>query len=84
MDSIYFVYLFLQLPSNYYMCTFPTFHRIPSQGYILYKEVKKLKPQYVGQSASTIAGLHRSGVPIHDIITTPEVAYTGELHIDSF
>ena len=59
------------------MRTFPTVHRIPSQGYILYKTVKKLKAEYVGQPSATIAELNRNNVEIHDVIATPEIAYTG-------
>lgn len=66
-----------QLPNNYLMRTFPTVHRIPSQGYILYKQIKKLRPELVGQPATKIAEMHRKNVPIHDVITTPELAYTG-------
>jgi ribonuclease Z len=57
---------------------FPTIHRINSQGYILYKTVKKLKPEYVGQPSAAIAELNRSKADIFDIICTPEVAYTGK------
>ena len=71
---------FFQLPGNYSMRAFPTVHRIPSQGYILYKTVKKLKAEYVGQPSATIAELNRNNIDIHDIIATPEVAYTGICH----
>lgn len=74
----------VSLPNNYYMRAFPTVHRIPSQGYILYKQTKKLKQQYVGQSSAAIAELHRDNVPIHDIIATAEVAFTGDTMIEVF
>ncbi|KAK7499142.1 hypothetical protein BaRGS_00009689 [Batillaria attramentaria] len=74
----------IALPNNYFMRAFPTVHRIPSQGYILYKQSKQLKPQYVGQSSTAIAELHRNDVPIHDLIATPEVAFTGDTMIEVF
>ncbi|PVD31165.1 hypothetical protein C0Q70_06576 [Pomacea canaliculata] len=74
----------INLPNNYLMRTFPTVHRIPSQGYILYKQIKKLRPELVGQPATKIAEMHRKNVPIHDVITTPELAYTGDTTIEVF
>lgn len=59
------------------MKPFPTIHRIPSQGYILYKEEKKLKEQYKGMEGFEVAAMYRQGVEIHDVVTTPEIAYTG-------
>lgn len=59
------------------MKSFPTIHRIKSQGYILYKEEKILKEKYRGMEGFEVAALHRKGVEIHDIIVTPEIAYTG-------
>ncbi|KAL8574323.1 hypothetical protein ACOMHN_015854 [Nucella lapillus] len=73
-----------KLPGNYFMRAFPTVHRVPSQGYILYKTVRKLKAQYVGQPSATIAQLHRDNVDIHDLITTPEIAYMGDTMMDVF
>lgn len=74
----------VELPGNYSMKAFPTVHRIPSQGYILYKTTKKLKPQYVGQPSAAIAELTRKKVDIFDVISTPEIAYTGDTTIDVF
>ena len=59
------------------MIPFKTFHRVESQGYILYRKTKKLKAEYRELPGQEIGELVKSGVDVHDIETTPEVAYTG-------
>lgn len=59
------------------MVPFKTVHRIDSQGYILYKRHKRLKEKYRGLQGPDIGDLVKSGVDIHDMVTSPEVAYTG-------
>ena len=61
------------------MRPFPTHHRVQSQGYIVYKQTKKLKPEYHGLSGPEIGKLAKEGVNIYDIVDTPEIAYTGML-----
>ncbi|CAL1536168.1 unnamed protein product [Lymnaea stagnalis] len=74
----------VRLNSSYYVKAFPTIHRIPSQGYILYKEVKKLKEEFKGMQGFQVAALHREGKEIHDIIVTPEIAYCGDTTFEVF
>ncbi|XP_071710649.1 tRNase Z TRZ1-like isoform X2 [Rutidosis leptorrhynchoides] len=57
---------------------FKTYHRIPSQGYIVYKVKQKLKPEYVGLPGDEIKKLKFSGVEITSMVTSPEVAFTGD------
>ncbi|KAK0058817.1 nuclear ribonuclease Z [Biomphalaria pfeifferi] len=74
----------VRLNSSYFVKAFPTIHRIPSQGYILYKETKKLKPELRGLQGFEIAAMHRAGQEIHEIVTTPELAYCGDTVFDVF
>ncbi|XP_059175959.1 uncharacterized protein LOC131955739 [Physella acuta] len=74
----------MQLNSRYFVKAFPTIHRIPSQGYILYREEKKLKQEYKGMQGFEVAALHREGKVIHDIVITPEIAYCGDTTFDIF
>ena len=71
------VHVVFQLTNGYYVRPFPTHHRVPSQGYIIYKQTKKLKPEYHGLPGPEIGKLAKEGVNIHDIVHTPEIAYTG-------
>ena len=70
--------LFFQLPGGYFVRPFPTHHRVPSQGYLVYKQNKRLKSEYQGLPGPEIGKLAREGVNIHDVVITPEIAYTGQ------
>ncbi|KAL8091501.1 tRNase Z TRZ1 isoform X1 [Apium graveolens] len=61
---------------------FKTYHRIPSQGYIVYAVKQKLKKEYCGLLGTEIKNLRSSGVEITDTITTPEIAFTGDTMSD--
>ncbi|RUS79235.1 hypothetical protein EGW08_013020, partial [Elysia chlorotica] len=74
----------VRINSRYFVKAFPTIHRVPSQGYIVYKEEKKLKEEFKGMSGFDVAALHREGKDIHDVIITPEIAYTGDTVFDVF
>ncbi|BFZ18505.1 hypothetical protein BsWGS_21544 [Bradybaena similaris] len=74
----------VRLNSHYFVKAFPTIHRISSQGYIVYREEKTLKEQYRGREGFEVAALHRSGVDIHDVTITPEIAYCGDTIFDIF
>ncbi|KAK3740209.1 hypothetical protein RRG08_054232 [Elysia crispata] len=74
----------VRINSRYFVKAFPTIHRVPSQGYIVYKEEKKLKEEFKGMSGFDVAALHRQGTDIHDVIITPEIAYTGDTVFDVF
>ncbi|XP_050407991.1 uncharacterized protein LOC126823288 isoform X2 [Patella vulgata] len=70
--------------SKYTMKAFPTIHRVKSQGYILYHHKKSLKAEYQDLDGKTIGEMVKSGETIHDIITTPDVAFTGDTTFDIF
>ncbi|XP_041349022.1 tRNase Z TRZ1-like isoform X2 [Gigantopelta aegis] len=72
------------LPNGHLVKAFPTVHRVKSQGYLVYKEHKKLKPKFVGKPGHELAVLNKQGVDIHDITTVPELAYTGDTMMDLF
>eukprot|EP01121_Diplochlamys_sp_Union-15-3_P018298 TRINITY_DN6638_c0_g1_i1.p1 TRINITY_DN6638_c0_g1~~TRINITY_DN6638_c0_g1_i1.p1 ORF type:complete len:281 (+),score=38.52 TRINITY_DN6638_c0_g1_i1:43-885(+) len=61
---------------------FKTVHRVPSQGYVIWNQKKKLKPEHYGKSAAEISKLHKQGVQISDVESVPEVAYTGDTTIE--
>ncbi|XP_005100447.2 tRNase Z TRZ1 [Aplysia californica] len=74
----------VRLNSRFFVKTFPTVHRICSQGYIVYKEEKRLKEEYRGMEGFEVAALHREGREIHEVSITPEIAYTGDTVFDIF
>ena len=61
---------------------FATTHPVPSQGYVVYGTKEKLKPEFIGRSASELKALKARGVEIVDVVSVPEVAFTGDTTID--
>lgn len=74
---------------------FRTFHEVPSQGYLVYSEKQKLKPEYSNPSskgedvsaqkkefAKKIKELKSKGVKITDTVRDPEIAFTGDTTSD--
>ncbi|GFO07504.1 ribonuclease z [Plakobranchus ocellatus] len=74
----------VRINARYFVKAFPTIHRVPSQGYIVYKEEKRLKEEFRGMAGFDVAALHRQGTDIHDVIVTPEIAYTGDTVFEVF
>jgi len=57
---------------------FRTYHVVPSQGYLLCSQKKKLKQEYLGLPGSDIKALRDEGVEVCDVVEVPEVAFTGD------
>lgn len=74
----------IQLSSSFLVKPFPTPHRVPSQGYVLYHTQKKLKEEHKGKTPEEISGLVKEGVEITHISQQPEIAYTGDTTFDLF
>ena len=54
---------------------FRTFHPVPSLGYMIFRRVDKLKPEFRHLPGAEIGELRRRGEPIFDRIEKPELAY---------
>ncbi|KAG2448672.1 hypothetical protein HYH02_006029 [Chlamydomonas schloesseri] len=67
-----------ELPSGFLCRTFPTTHAIPSQGYVIYSQRKKLKTELQGKSQAEIKELRLSGVDVTETHQVPEIAFTGD------
>ncbi|XP_064613453.1 uncharacterized protein LOC135477220 [Liolophura sinensis] len=74
----------VHLPGGHFIQPFPTVHRVRSQGYILYRKLKKLNPEYLGLPGHAVAAKIREGVAVHNTLVTPEVAYTGDTQFEIF
>ena len=71
------------LPNRMLARPFRSLHRVPCQGYALWSRRKKLRPEYRGLPSHEIARLHGElGEAIHDLIETPELAFTGDTLIE--
>jgi ribonuclease Z len=56
----------------------PTFHSIPSVGYIVWERRKKLKDEYLTLTSDEIRELALSGVEVSRELRMPKVAYLGD------
>jgi len=53
-------------------------HSIPMCSYVVWKDHKKLKSEYLGLSGLELGNLRRQGFQIEDVISQPVFAYTGD------
>ncbi|MDR2643184.1 MAG: metal-dependent hydrolase [Planctomycetaceae bacterium] len=56
----------------------PTFHSIPSVGYIAWERRKKLKEEYLSLDSNEIRNLALSGIEVSRELKIPKVAYLGD------
>jgi ribonuclease Z len=58
-------------------------HRVPTQGYVLWKRHRKLRPEYLGRTPDELRELAASlGPALYDWTETPEIAFTGDTLIE--
>ncbi|CAH1802357.1 unnamed protein product [Owenia fusiformis] len=74
----------IQFAPNWTVEPFATKHRVESQGYILYHQRKHLKEEYKKLSSQEIGKRVRAGEQVHNVVRTPEIAYTGDTMFDIF
>jgi ribonuclease Z len=57
-------------------------HRVPCQGYGLWRRTKHLLPEQRGKDGRELARLKRAGVAIEEELLRPELAFTGDTRIE--
>ena len=57
---------------------FATQHTVDSQGYCVFSQRSKLKPQYAGLPGAHIAQMRAQGIEVTDAVEVAEVAFTGD------
>ena len=72
------------LPNGLTLRVFKTDHVVPSQGYALCRQVKKLKAEYIGWPGQELKAVRESGTEIQETVETVEVVYTGDTMITAF
>lgn len=68
----------VHISAQWMIKAFPTVHRVPSLGYILFRKQSKLKDEFIGLPGKEIAALKREGHEVTTAFMTPEIAYTGD------
>lgn len=57
---------------------FPTFHRVPSQGYTVWEERHRLREEFRGLPGERIGQLRKSGVVVEETQEVPLLSFTGD------
>ncbi|KAH3752543.1 hypothetical protein DPMN_187164 [Dreissena polymorpha] len=74
----------IKLRRSYHAVAFPTVHRVKSQGYMVYHTKRTLKSEFMELPPKEIGAMVQKGVNVHDRISIPEIAYTGDTTFEVF
>lgn len=72
----------IPLKGDFFAKTFPTFHRVPSQGYTIFRRKRRLKPQYAKLSPHELGSLRRNGEVLDEVLEENLVSFTGDTKIE--
>lgn len=72
----------IPLKGRHYARAFPTFHRVPSQGYTVYARKKRLKPEFQTLPPKELSALRRQGQVLEEPADQPLVSFTGDTKIE--
>ena len=67
---------------EYLVQPFQTIHRVPSQGYTVFKAKKKLKPEFIKNHPEELKALRAQGVAVEDTQQEAVFAFTGDTQIE--
>ena len=70
------------LKGKFSLRTFPTYHRVESQGYTVYLDKKRLLPEYEGLSHNELGAARRAGKKIDEHFKEPVLSFTGDTKIE--
>ena len=72
----------IPLKGDYFAKTFPTYHRVPSQGYTVFRKRRHLKAKYAGLPPHELGVLRRSGEQLDEYVEENLVSFTGDTKIE--
>ena len=72
----------LRLSRDVLLRPFRAVHVVPCHGYVLVRERKKLRDEWVGRPERELRDARLSGVEISELVEVPEVAFSGDSKID--
>lgn len=72
----------IPLKGSYFARSFPTSHRVDSQGYTIFEKRKRLKAEYRDLDPRSLGDLRRKGQEIEDHFEDPILSFTGDTRID--
>jgi ribonuclease Z len=71
-----------QLKAPYFARTFPTYHRVPSQGYTIFEQKKRLKPEFKNLEPHQLGDLRRKGEVLDEHYEENILSFTGDTKIE--
>ena len=71
-----------ELKNGCFFRAFPTFHRVPSNGYTIFRRQKKLKEEYAGLSRESLLEAKARGELIESTRQEPIVSFSGDSRIE--
>lgn len=72
----------VMLKGKFLFRTFPTFHRVPSQGYTIFERKKRLKAEHANLNHNELGALRRKGITIDEQYDDALVSFTGDTKIE--
>lgn len=72
----------IPLPNDAFARVFASPHRIETNGYTLFRRIRKLKEEHKGKDGTEIGRLARSGSAIHEVVERAELCFPGDTTID--
>ncbi len=72
----------IPLKGEYFAKTFPTYHRVPSQGYTVFRKKRRLKAEYDKLPPHELGLLRRQGQILDEILEENLVSFTGDSKIE--
>ncbi len=76
LNQMYYIY------GNYYFKAIPSYHRIPSYGYVIFEKKKKLKEEYKNLPGHQIAELRKTNPDIIEEKYEPIITFSGDTQIE--
>lgn len=70
------------LKAPYFFKTFPTQHRVASQGYTVFERKKRLRETYQDRSPNELGDLRRQGVVLDEFYDEPVISFSGDTKIE--
>ena len=72
----------IRLSATDQLLTWRSFHRVPTLGFTLFRERKRLLPAFQGADKDTIIQAKKTGQPVEEVVSLPEITYCGDSTID--
>jgi ribonuclease Z len=70
------------LATTRFVRPFPTFHRVPSQGYTVWERRHRLRPEFRGRRGDELGKLRTEGIAIDEPHDVPILSFTGDTRVE--